>query len=623
MRAKSPPASTVSTVSSSVAADWRAWRSLFALAREQLWYLPAMMVLALLASLFEGIGLTLVVPLVQSLDSGGAVQSSRGYIGLLHKMIGAFSFADPTTTVLVLIFGAVVAKGLFSYANMTLLVVVYGRISHRLRTAVFHRIISTPLAKLERQQSGTLMNTLNNETWRASDALNSFFGIVTSLSTAIVFIALLILLNWKMALVAIASLALIPPVIHLISRRAKGLSKKALANNEAMSQQTWSTVNGVRTIHAFGGEAYEEARFGILSNRVRHLFLRMALIGMTTGPITEIMATGVIVLLILLVTAQSGGVATLVAFVALLYRLQPRLTSLLSAQAQLAALSASIQSVGAILDGDAEDGFSTGTAIAPQGGLQLRAVTFRYEDADHPSLDDVSLSFPATGIVALVGPSGAGKSTLLDLLLGFQFPDRGEVLVGDTLLTRANAAAWRRRIGVVSQDPYVFDESVRANILYGRPDASEADVRRAAEAVAAHEFISVLPMGYDTRIGERAAALSGGQRQRIALARALVREPTVLLLDEATNALDANTEAAFQATLRAFSAKNLVIIVAHKFSTVNIADHVVVLDQGRIVEQGSPRALVRARGLFSKMFASPEMDDLDAPRVAGTGVGVQ
>jgi ATP-binding cassette, subfamily B, bacterial MsbA len=597
----------------------REWRAFFSMARGQFWFLPAMVVLALLTSLFEGVGLTLVIPLVQSLGQEGEAPTSRGYLGFVQDFIGSIPSADRTGAVLGLMFAAILAKSVFSYANMTLLGLVYGRISHRLRTAIFNRIVSIPLVTLERQQSGTLLNTLSNETWRVTDAVNHIFVIITSVSTAVVFIALLVVLDWKMALLAIGCLSLIPPVVHLVSRKAKTLSKVALETNEALAQQTWSTINGLRTIHTFGREAYEQERFNRISDRVRHLFLKMVLVSMSSGPITEIMATGIIALLVLFVSAHAGGVATLVAFVAILYRLQPRLMTLVSAQTQLASLDASIAAVGALLQGERESHVSNEMRPVIDGPISFHNVTFRYEDASAPAIQDFSFQFPSIGIVAIVGASGPGNSTLLDLILGFQVPESGEIRVGGLGLTDAIAPAWRQRTGVVSQDPYVFDDTVRANILYGRPDASDAEVVRVAQAVAADEFIRVLPQGYDTRIGERAANLSGGQRQRIALARALLRNPDLLLLDEATNALDANTEAELQATLKKFASNRAVVVVAHRFSTVEIADHVIVLANGRIAEQGRPAVLASAGGLFADMFSAAPSQQLERSLAAGAG----
>ncbi len=542
---------------------------------------------------------------------------SGGYLDFLQGLVSSIPSADRTVTVLGLMFAAILAKSVFSYANMALLGLVYGRISHRLRTAIFNRIVSTPLATLERRQSGTLLNTLNNETWRVTDAVNQIFVIITSLSTAIVFIALLLLLNWKMALLAIGCLSLIPLVVHLVSRQAKALSKVALETNETLAQQTWSAINGLRTIHTFGREAYEQERFNRISDRVRHLFLKMALVNMISGPITEIAATGIIALLVLLVSANPGGVATLVAFVAILYRLQPRLMTLFSAQSQLASLDASIAAVGELLQGELESRICNEMQPVIHGPVSFRNVTFRYGDASVPAVHEFSFEFPSKGIVAIVGASGAGKSTLLDLILGFQTPELGEIRVGGLALTEAIAPAWRRRTGVVSQDPYVFDDTVRANILYSRPDASDAEVVRAAQAVAADEFIRSLPQGYDTRIGERAANLSGGQRQRIALARALLRDPDLLLLDEATNALDAITEAEFQVALKKFASNRAVVVVAHKLSTVEVADHVIVLQNGRIAEQGHPAVLAQADGLFADMFSAAEPQQLKRSHAVG------
>ena len=204
-------------------------------------------------------------------------------------------------------------------------------------------------------------------------------------------------------------------------------------------------------------------------------------------------------------------------------------------------------------------------------------------------------------MVAIVGSSGAGKSTLLDLLLGFHQPQRGAVLVDGVSLSDLDLASWRSRIGVVNQDAYIFDDTVKANILYGRLEASDDDVIAAARLACADDFINELAQGYDTVVGDRGTQVSGGQRQRLALARALIRDPHILILDEATNALDAVTERAFQDALKHFARDRTVIIVAHRLTMIDKVDQVIVIDDGSIVEAGEPHTLLRADGLFARM----------------------
>ena len=600
--------------------DLRDGRALFAMAREHLWFLPLMAVLAILSAAFEGVGLTLVIPLVESLREPGAQVASHGYLGFLNRFVGSFAPGIRTEAVLALIIGAVVAKSVFSYANAALLGVVYGRLSHRLRTTLFERVLSLPLSKVEQEKSGRLLNTLNNETWRATDAVNLVFVVITSLATALVFVTLLALLSWQLALIAIVCLSLIPPVVQLVSQRAKRLSTLANEANEALAQQTWSALNGLRTIHAFGRAAYEQKRFATASGRVSALFLKMALVVMTTGPITEIMIVGVLALLVLLVSSGPTSLGTLAAFIALLYRLQPRLLALASAQSSLSSLHGSITAVNALLKFEPSAG-PPSSAPVYEGPVSFRQVTFRYPASVTAAVRNLTFELPTAGLVAIVGVSGAGKSTLLDLLLRFQTPQAGEIRIGDQLLTETAAPAWRSHVGVVSQDPYVFDDTVRANVLYGWPEAAEAEMIGAAKAVAAHDFIEALPRGYDTRVGERAVQLSGGERQRIALARALLRSPALLVLDEATNALDAATEAICQDTLKAFAREKAVIVVAHRYSTIACADHVIVLQDGSIVEQGAPAELRRAGGPFARMFALSLAEPDESLAAVGSDAG--
>lgn len=576
---------------SEIEREFQIFRELVALAGGQLRFLPLMAVLALLTSLFEGISLTLVIPLVQALGEPAEPQSNGGFVGLLHDGLAAIPVESRVLAILTAILAAVLIKSAVSYANMAVLGVIYGRLSHKLRTRIYAAIVTRPLAEVERERLGKFLNILNNETWRATDALNYIFTMITSLMVLMVFVTLLFLLSWRLALVAVLCMGFIPPVIHLISRRAKKLSKLGLAASETLAQQTWSAFNDLRTIHVFGRESLEVERFNQYSDKVRHLFLRLALISMTTGPITEVFVTGIVGLLAFVVTTGQIGVSTLAGFLVILYRLQPRLFSLVSAQTSLRGLHASISAVTEVLSSPAPPKAAAALTrfTHMRKGVSFQGVTFSYDGASSPALFNISFDARKGSMVAIVGASGAGKSTLLDLILRFQEPQQGSILVDGVPLREIEPTSWRSRIAVVTQDPYIFDDTVRANILFGRLDATENQLIEAARLACADSFVRDLPKGYDTVVGERGTQISGGQRQRIALARALIRDPDMILLDEATNALDTLTERTLQDVLKRFAETRIVIVVAHRHATIEHADHVIVLDGGQLVEQAPPK----------------------------------
>jgi len=588
-------------------------RRLTLLAKGHFWFLPGMGLLAVLASIFEGISLTLIIPLVQYLDMGSTPLPVQGrMMTLLNELTELVPFQSRLLAIVIAILAAVVIKSVISYANMSLLGVVYGRLSHTLRTRVFAKIIDTPLAEFESDRSGRLLNMLNHETWRATDALRFLFTIVINFATIAVLVCILLFLSWGLTLVALGCIALIAPFAHAMGVRAKAISKQGTAENEVLAKRTWTALNGMRMIHAFGCEKSEIERFRNSSERVRGLFLRTAMYTMATAPVAEVAITAVIALLLLFVQASGLSIGAFAGFLVILYRLQPRVLALASAHTSLLSLHASVLAVSEMLREPTETATSTGRSFSGlRKGLSFENVIFTYKGSAEPALADVSFRIPKGSVIAIVGASGAGKSTLIDLLLCFQRPQQGRILVDDIPLSEFDVAPWRAGLGVVNQDPYIFDDTVAANLSYGSPSATKAEIVEAAQLACADDFIRTLPQAYDTIVGERGTQLSGGQRQRIALARALLRRPDILILDEATNALDAATERAFQRALAAYAKHRTVIIVAHRLATIEDADHVIVLEAGRIVEQGSPAALLKAGRAFARNFggqAPPQLD---------------
>jgi subfamily B ATP-binding cassette protein MsbA len=533
-------------------------------------------------------------------------------VTFVSTLLSYVPIASPLVAASTAIIAVIILKNIVGFASVAVLCTFYGRLSHSLRVSVFRRILDRPLAELERERSGHLLNVLTTETWRATDALNSVFATITSLATLLVFLTLLFLLSWQFSLIALACSALIPPLVQIVTRRVKALSQPALAANAALSQQTWSALNALRTIHAFGREASETERFADSSEDVRRLFLRMSLLGASTAPITEVLVSTAIAGIAILISNSHVELGTLISFMAILLRLQPRILALVASQASLAGNYAAVEAVTEVLRLGQRRVEHHGPALAALSkGIVFRDVTFTYHGAAAPALSNVSCELPKGAKIAIVGASGSGKSTFLDIILSFQTPQHGAVLVDGLPLVELDPVAWRARLAVVGQDPYVFHDTIRANIGFGREDADDMMIREAARIGCADGFIEHLPAGYGTVVGERGAQISGGQRQRIALARALVRKPDILILDEATNALDAQTETLVQDSLRQFAKDRTVITVSHRVGAVLGADLVLVLEAGRLVEIGPPAALMEQGGTFARLYASQGFETAD------------
>jgi subfamily B ATP-binding cassette protein MsbA len=424
-----------------------------------------------------------------------------------------------------------------------------------------------------------------------------------------VYVAFLFALSWRLALVTLLLAPAIVLVMRPILSRIRSRVRRALDDRGELTAIVSETVEGARLVKAHGAEAYERRRFAEVVNRYFRGILGVRGLAVLASPVSETVGAVVFVLLLLVAFTVSDGQAlrpeVLVAFLAVSLRLLPPVKRLSQFPAQAEQALGAADRVFEVLDRPADD---VDPAEAPSfPGLQreiaLRDVWVAYEGEDWV-LRGVDLRLHRGEVVAIVGPSGAGKSTLVDLLPRFVEPRRGQVLIDDVPLERYARRSLRRALGIVSQHTVIFNDTVRSNIAYGDQEgASDAAVEAAARAANAHHFIERLPEGYGTLLGERGMRLSGGERQRIAIARALLRDPPILILDEATSNLDTESERLVQVAIARLLQNRTVLVVAHRLSTVARADRIVVLDGGRLIEQGRHDELVRAGGLYQRLVS--------------------
>ena len=579
----------------------RALRLLGPLLRLRWWMLALLILLGLLTALSEGFSISLIIPLLASGTEGAQQNTNYWFARLFSRFSG-----DQRTMIIAACFLAGVAlKNALSYAYGLLSRWLNAAISHRLRSGILTQVLSLSQLYLDAQESGKLINTLGSETWRMASALSILADMLIDLCMVLIFGALLLAISLKLALVCVVFFLFVSLVTMLVTRRVKRLGRESVEANCVFAQRMLEIFNGLRVIRLFGRETFEQDRFDNASRLVRKTFFRVDRLSSVVPALSEVLAAIFFVTLLVIAMKNPAELGATLVFLVLLYRLHARIKSLDSQRVALESLAASVEDVGSLLDSTGKPFLRSGdkrlTSLTP--GIRFEDVSLAYDTATDHALKDVTLSIRTGETTALVGSSGAGKSSVASLICRLYDPTSGRVTVGDRDLRDLDLAWWRSQIAVVSQDVHLFNTSVAENIAYGKPGAGRDDVLQAAKHAQASQFIEALPQGYETNLGERGLRLSGGQRQRIALARALIRDPEILILDEATNALDLISEHLVQDALEVFAAGRTVIIIAHRISTIENADQVIVLDGGRVLEFGKVQDLVASGGYFSRLYA--------------------
>ena len=498
---------------------------------------------------------------------------------------------------------SILLKNVVAQLNQYVTQYVNGQVAHNLRVKVMQQTIDSCVDYGIENRRSDIVTTLANNTWTVGSTLMLFHRMVVCSITVLVFATLMFAVSAPLSILALVGFAMIAVAIAFATRHAHDIGQQVVAENRAFGMRVWESITTLRLMRAFSREQDELRRFADASDAVRRRLLQMTVLWSLPTPISEVLGIGVIAALILAGNSFGLGVASLAAFLALLYRMQGPVRELMSVRVAFDGSAGAVDDVDDFLERTRKPFLRDGDLDF--GGLRqcisLRGVEFRYPGTETLALHDVSLDVTRGETTAIVGKCGAGKSTLMDLLFRFRDPTAGRVMVDGVPLDRLRIASWRARVAVMSQDVHLLNDSITANIAYGKPGASVEEVRAAASVAGADSFIQELPARYDTIVGDGGIRLSGGQRQRIALARTIVRNPDVLLLDEATNALDNETDREFQSALRRYAKDRTVIVIAHRLSTVEAADQIVVLDAGKVVEIGPPDRLLRARGAFARL----------------------
>lgn len=500
-----------------------------------------------------------------------------------------------------------IIKGLSNFAQSLLMQSVGLRVVQRLQGEMFHSILNADLAFFGREGTGRQLSRFTNDVnYLRNAVVKAFTGMGRDILVLAVLIGVSLHLNWRMAVAAFVILPLAAFPIVKIGRRLRRVSADTQVEYGQMTALLDDSFKGARQVKAYTIEAHEQGRAEAAFATMYKLVLRAIRIRSTSYPIMETLI-GVAIAGILIWGGYQiiWGQTTVGAFVGFIYALiaayQP-MRSLANINASLQEGLAAAQRIFAVIDyrSPIRECPDAGPLAVTDGAIKIEGATFSYGE-DVAALSEISLDVPGGETVALVGPSGAGKSTVLNLIPRFYDVDAGTITIDGQDLRDVTIASLRTAIGLVSQETGLFNDTVRANIAYGRPGASDEDIVAAAQAAAAHDFIQDLPDGYDTLVGERGLRLSGGQRQRIAIARAMLKNAPILLLDEATSALDSESERVVQQALERLTVGRTTIVIAHRLSTVKDADLIYVLDGGRVCEKGTHAELLRKGGLYARL----------------------
>lgn len=501
-------------------------------------------------------------------------------------------------------------KNIFLYIKNILLRIVELKLVKEIRDRLFKHIQTLSLGYFNRQHTGSITSIVMNDVEQLQIALAVVFQrLFVEPINILTFVALLFIISWKLALIAIIIIPLAGIAIFSIGRSIRRKSRRTQAKIAEIMQILTETLTSIRIVKAFVNEKEEVKNFTRESKHYFKLLLKRARLDLIAGPTTE--TFGVIIGVVLLwyggmeVLAQKGVSAEdFIRFILILFSILGPIKQLSNVNLKIQIGAASAERIFGLLDTPpeiVEDPDPVELDVF-NNAIEFDQIHFEYSDADERVLDGVSFTIKKGEIVALVGPSGSGKSTIADLIPRFFDVSKGALRIDGKNVRKISFSSLRGSMGIVTQEVILFNDTIRKNIAYGQSDVTEEAIQKAAEAANALEFIEQTPDGFDTLIGERGVNLSGGQKQRLAIARALLKNPPILILDEATSALDTESEKMVQKAIEVLMKDRTALVIAHRLSTVQNADKIVVLDKGKILEVGSHNELYEKGGLYRRLY---------------------
>jgi ATP-binding cassette, subfamily B, bacterial MsbA len=549
--------------------------------------------------------------LVSWLATGGYAAASALLARMVQPifdkvLVGTVSVGPIAVTILALY----ALKGLCSYLSSTMVAAGGQRAVTDLRNQLYEHVLKQSFSFLGRTNTGTLMSHITTDVEKIQSAVSEMAGdLLKEGLTVLALLIVLFVIDWHLALLSIVAM---PPTLYALVRLGRHLrasSETSLRRWRDISEILQETISGFRVVKAFGMEGFEIARFRRAAHRLLTVNMRITRTTAFLPPLMEFVG-GLALVGALFYGSYSIGSGRLTtgaftSFLAALFAMYTPVKRLTRVNATLQAALAAATRIFEVLDTHLEIQETAGAVALPRmrGRIEYRDVGFRYHDGDGDVLRRVSFCAHPGEVVAIVGTSGAGKTTLMNLLPRFYDVADGAILIDEVDIRTVTLKSLRDQIGLVTQDTVLFNDSVRANIAYGLEDVDEARIESAARAAFAHDFVLDLPRRYDTLIGERGSRLSSGQRQRIAIARAILKDPPILILDEATSALDAHSERLVQEALANLMNGRTTLVIAHRLATVRNADRILVIDGGEVRETGTHEELLRRPGgLYSRLY---------------------
>ena len=597
----------------------------------------ALVLCVVVASSLSSVGITFLSPLVrilfvedpapveatvepapESASDGGGVEDiplpsrleewKTGIAATVEGWLYRGSRMDMLNRLWITLLAVYVLRNLFTFLQEALRAQLEQRAIHALREGLYHKIQRLPLTLFTQERTGYLMSRIIVDVDMMRGAIVGV--LVQFMSNALmvtIALGLALLVSWKLLLV---TLLIVPPNMALVTWISKRLRRGSHRVQEEMGEASSALqemISGIRIVKAFDVDGIETGRFDRVNRRYTRAYEKLKVLAALSSPVSEVLGIVIAVVIIsfggrLVIQGQLRP-DLLVLFLGVILWVIGPIKQLIKANATLQQSLAAARRIFDVLDSpDEYDRHPASIAEVPEprDALRFEGVEFEYA-ADVPVLRGIDLEVPAGSVVALVGPSGAGKSTMVDLVPRFHDPTAGRLTLDGVDLREFDLAALRRRIGVVSQEIILFHDTVAKNIAYGSGEIDRSRIEAAARTANAHEFIEELPRGYDTVIGERGMQLSGGQRQRIAIARAVLKNPPILILDEATSALDTESERAVQQAMERLMVGRTTLVIAHRLSTIVRADRIVVVQQGRIVESGTHAELIGLDGAYRRL----------------------